>query len=96
MRLDIYGQFVVNVVRPDGGWSKGRPIAFIEAPGVPCQADLLIPNDLSDRDLERYVAENSRPSPRLARRSAASMLRRPPMPHAHRRKCDEVAYDQAT
>ena len=30
MRLDIYGQFVVNVVRPNGGWSKGRPIAFIE------------------------------------------------------------------
>ena len=57
MRLDIYGQFVVNVVRPAGGWSKGRPIAYIEAPGVPCQADLLIPNDLSDRDLERYVAD---------------------------------------
>ena len=57
MRLDIYGQFVVSVVRPSGGWSKGRPIAFIEEPGARRQADLLIPNDLSDRDLERYVAD---------------------------------------
>ena len=57
MRLDIYGQFVVNVVRPDGGWSKGRPIAFIEEAGGPRPADLLIPNGLSDRDLERYVAD---------------------------------------
>jgi hypothetical protein len=53
MRLDICGQFVVNVVRPDGGWSKGRPIAFIEELGALRQADLFIPNDLSDRDLER-------------------------------------------
>jgi hypothetical protein len=60
MRLDIYGQFVVNVVRPDGGWSKGRQVAVIEAPGAPCEADLLIPNDLSDRDLERYVADKFR------------------------------------
>ena len=30
MRLDISGQFVVNVVTPNGGWSKGRPVAFIE------------------------------------------------------------------
>jgi hypothetical protein len=57
MRLDIYGQFVVNVVRPNGGWSKGRPIAFIEDRGTSRQAELLIPNDLSDRDLESYVAD---------------------------------------
>jgi hypothetical protein len=31
MRLSIYHQFVVGVVRPNGGWSKGRPIAYIEA-----------------------------------------------------------------
>jgi len=57
MRLDIYGQFVVNVVRLNGGWSKGRPVALIEDRGTSRQADLLIPNDLSDRDLERYVAD---------------------------------------
>ena len=57
MRLDIYGQFVVNVVRPNGGWSKGRPIAFIEERDAIRLAELLIPNDLSDRDLERYVAD---------------------------------------
>jgi hypothetical protein len=57
MRLDIYGQFVVNVVSPSGGWSKGRPIAFIEEREASRQADLLIPNDLSDRDLQRYVAD---------------------------------------
>jgi hypothetical protein len=57
MRLDIYGQFVVNVVSPPGGWSKGRPIALIEECEASRCADLLIPNDLSDRDLERYVAD---------------------------------------
>jgi hypothetical protein len=56
MRLGIYGQFVVNVVSPSGGWSKGRPIALIEERGAPRCADLLIPNDLSDWDLKRYVA----------------------------------------
>jgi hypothetical protein len=30
MRLSIYDLFTVGVVRPSGGWSKGRPIAFIE------------------------------------------------------------------
>ena len=55
MRLDIYGQFVVNVVRPHGGWSKGRPIAFIEERDTFRPADLLIPNDLSERALEQYV-----------------------------------------
>ena len=56
MRLDIYGQFVVNVVRPNGGWSKGRPIAFIEEPDKCRLADLLIPSDVGDGDIERYVA----------------------------------------
>src|SRR5262249_52033881 len=48
MRLDISGQFVVNVVTPNGGWSKGRPIALIEDEEKWQVADLLIPNDLSD------------------------------------------------
>ena len=30
MRLNIYDQFIVGVARPSGGWSKGRPIAYIE------------------------------------------------------------------
>jgi hypothetical protein len=57
MRLDIYGQFVVAVVTPNGGWSKGRPIAFIEDGERRYPADLLIPNALSSRELERYVAD---------------------------------------
>jgi hypothetical protein len=57
MRLDIYGQFVVNVVTPRGGWSKGRPIAFIEETACWRICDLLIPNGLSDSELERYMAD---------------------------------------
>jgi hypothetical protein len=56
MRLDIYGQFVVNVVKPKGGCSKGRPIAFIEEPDRWSPVDLLIPNDLDERAIEHYVA----------------------------------------
>jgi len=56
MRLDISGQFVVNVVTPDGGWSKGRPIAFIEDGERWFPIDLLIPNDLSERALETFIA----------------------------------------
>jgi hypothetical protein len=57
MRLSIYDQFVVGVVRPNGGWSKGRPIAYIEdeAKCVPL-FDFLIPNDLDDEGLARYVS----------------------------------------
>ena len=46
------------MVRPSGGWSKGRPIAFIEEEDkcVPL-FDLLIPNDLNDEELARYVRE---------------------------------------
>jgi len=57
MRLSIYGQFVVNVVKPKGGCSKGRPIAFIEEPERWSSVDLLIPNDLGERALERYVVD---------------------------------------
>jgi hypothetical protein len=58
MRLSIYDLFTVGVVRPDGGWSKGRPIAFIEEDDkcVPL-FDLVIPNDLDDAALARYVSE---------------------------------------
>jgi hypothetical protein len=56
MRLSIYDQLVVGVVRPNGGWSKGRPIAFIEEIDkcVPL-FDLLIPNDLDDAEIARFV-----------------------------------------
>jgi hypothetical protein len=56
MRLSIYDQFVVGVIRPKGGWSKGRPIAYIEEEDrcVPL-LDLLLPNDLDDAGLARYV-----------------------------------------
>jgi len=57
MRLDISGQFVVNVVTPDGGWSKGRPIAFIEEGETWHAVDLLIPNDLSEWALETFIAD---------------------------------------
>jgi hypothetical protein len=57
MRLDICGQFVVSVVTPHGGWSKGRPIALIEDSDKWSPTDLLIPNRLSDRALEQYVAD---------------------------------------
>jgi len=57
MRLSIYDQFVVGVVRPNGGWSKGRPIAYIEDEDkcVPV-FDFLIPNDLHEEGLARYVS----------------------------------------
>jgi len=56
MRLDIYGQFVISVITPSGGWSKGRPIVFVEDANGGYPADLLIPNDLTSNELERYVA----------------------------------------
>jgi hypothetical protein len=58
MRLSIYGQFIVGVVRPRGGWSKGRPIAYIEDDDkcVPL-FHLLIPNDLDDEEVARYVGD---------------------------------------
>jgi hypothetical protein len=71
MRLNIYDLFTVGVVRPNGGWSKGRPIAFIEESDrcVP-MFDLVIPNDLDDKALARFVAgrfaEFARPGKRTA------------------------------
>jgi hypothetical protein len=56
MRLEISGLFVVKVVRPNGGWSKGRPIAFVEDGDKWRLADLLIPNGLSDPALEAFIA----------------------------------------
>jgi hypothetical protein len=70
MRLRIYDHFIVGVVRPDGGWSKGRPIAYIEEDDkcVPI-VDLLIPNDLDDAAVAQYVGDKfaafSRPGKRV-------------------------------
>ena len=70
MRLNIYDLFTVGVVRPNGGWSKGRPIAFIEEIDrcVPLP-DLLIPNDLDDTALAGYVGKRfaafARPGKRI-------------------------------
>jgi len=55
MRLDIYGYFIVGVVQPNGGWSKGRPIAYVEERDRCCPVDLLIPNHLSESALEQFV-----------------------------------------
>jgi hypothetical protein len=57
MRFDISGQFVVNVVTPNGGTSKGRPIALIEEGDRWSIADLLIPNGLTERALETFLAD---------------------------------------
>lgn len=57
MRFDIYGLFVVRVVTPRGGWSKGRPVAFVEDGGTWRPCNLLIPNGLTDSELERYIAD---------------------------------------
>ena len=56
MRLDIYGQFVISVIVPCGGWPKGRPVVFAEGGNGRYPADLIIPNDLTSTELERYVA----------------------------------------
>jgi len=57
MRLDISSLFVVNVVTPNRGCSKGRPIALIEDGDKWRLVDLLIPNGLTDSALETFVAE---------------------------------------
>jgi len=58
LRLNIYDLFTIGVVRPEGGWSKGRPFAFIEESDrcVPL-SDLVIPNDLDDAALAGYVGK---------------------------------------
>ena len=57
MRLDISSLFVVSVVTPNGGCSKGRPIALIEDGDKWRLVDLLIPNGLTDSALETFVAD---------------------------------------
>jgi hypothetical protein len=70
MRLRIYDLFTVGVVRPHGGWSKGRPMAVIEEDdrSVPL-LDLVIPNDLDDAGLARFVGDRfaafARPNKRI-------------------------------
>jgi hypothetical protein len=58
MRLKVDDQLVVGLVRPCGGWSKGRPIAYLEDDEkcVPL-FHLLLPNALDDEALARYVGE---------------------------------------
>ena len=84
MRLSIYDQFVVGVIRPNGGWSKGRPIAYIEENDkcVPL-FDLLIPNDLDDEDLVHYVSGRFAAFARPGKRVAA--LEAPPICQFERR-----------
>jgi hypothetical protein len=60
VRIDIYGLFVVSVVAPRGGWSKGRPLAYIDEGDAWRACDLLIPNGLSSSELERYVVQRYR------------------------------------
>jgi hypothetical protein len=81
MRLNIFDLFTVGVVRPGGGWSKGRPIAFIEERErcVPV-LDLLLPNDLDDAALARFVANRfaafARPGKRIVILDEDSRVRR--------------------
>jgi hypothetical protein len=57
LAVGIYGLFVVTVVVPRGGRSKGRALAFIEEGDSRRACDLLIPNGLSSSELERYVVQ---------------------------------------
>jgi len=84
MRLSIYDQFVIGIVRPSGGWSKGRPIAFIEDEEkcVPI-VDLLLPNDLAERDLVRFVGAKFSAFRRAGKRIAV-------LPTATRRRTQGV------
>jgi len=77
MRFDIYGLFVVNVVTPRGGRSKGRPIAFVEEGETWHPCDLLIPNGLTASELERYVAGKYKSFARAGRQIQRLDLERP-------------------
>jgi hypothetical protein len=57
MRLNIDDRFVVGVARHSGGWSKGRAIAYLEKADSCRPTDLLIPNDLDDVGIERFVRD---------------------------------------
>jgi hypothetical protein len=84
MRLNIHDQFIVGVVRPSGGWSKGRPIAYIEEDDkcVPL-VDLLIPNELDDLEIALYVGDRFRAFAKAGKR--ATLLARTPT-HAPERR----------
>jgi hypothetical protein len=75
MRLDIYGQFVVSVITPKGGWSKGRPLAVIEDREACHPIDMLIPNNLTEDQLQRYLANRfstfAKPGSKIRRLDAA-------------------------
>jgi hypothetical protein len=68
MRLSIYDQFVVGVVRPNGGWSKGRPMAFIEEGDKCVPLFDLVPNDLDDAEVARFVSDRFAASARPGKR----------------------------
>jgi hypothetical protein len=95
MRLDIYAQFVVSVVRPNGGWAKGRQVALIEEPGVSHEADLLIPNNLSERDLERYLADKFSAFAKAGKAIRRLDTRSPSDAARKSAYVDEVGHDQA-
>jgi hypothetical protein len=77
MRLNIYGLFTLGVARPQGGWSKGRPIAYIEE-GDKCVPlfDVLLPNSLNDEQIAGFVSNRysafARPGKRIALLTDAS------------------------
>ena len=93
MRLNIHDQFVVGVVRPRGGWSKGRPIAYIEEDDkcVPL-FDLLIPNDLDDEGVARYVGGKFRAFAQAGKR--ATPLARAPQMREQTARQRSVAHQQ--
>jgi hypothetical protein len=94
MRLNIHDQFVVGVARPSGGWSKGRPFAYIEEDDkcVPL-FDLLIPNDLDDEGVVRYVGEKFRAFAPSGKR--ATPLARAPQTREQTARQRGVAHQQA-
>jgi hypothetical protein len=98
MGLNIHDQFIVGVVRPSGGWSKGRPIAYIEEDDkcVPL-FDLLIPNNLDDEGVAQYVGDKFSVFVQAGRRETplARTLTRAPERHERTTKQRGVAHPHA-
>ena len=94
MRLNIHDQFIVGVVRPSGGWSKGRPIAYVEE-GDKCVPlfDLLIPNDLDDAGVAQYVGGKFRAFAQAGKR--ATPLTHAPEKREQTARQRGVAHQQA-
>jgi trehalose-6-phosphatase len=96
MRLNIHDQFIVGVVRPNGGWSKGRPIAYIEEEDkcVPL-FDLLIPNDLDDERVIQYVGDKFSAFVPAGRRDTPPARRPTRAPERHERATKRRAWRTA-